>query len=170
MNKINNGLYNMLFGENDHASELLDILDLDRAMFGRYRDCFLNSDGTRILVLTRCGGNNRLDYDEVFELIRKHKNYVCDGDDPSDETYCYFEFEVPVLFLLQTRPLATGKPIDTIGKRFDEEADKLKKGDPGAIERANRVAASMQAQIDKQPNGGVILMGDPDWKHTKKEE
>lgn len=29
--KLENGLYNALFGENEHADQLLDILDLDRS-------------------------------------------------------------------------------------------------------------------------------------------
>lgn len=170
MKQVNNGLYNMLFGENSHASELLDILDLDRAMFGRYRDCFLNSDGRIIIVLTRCGGPNRQDFDDVFVRMRKHDRFIEDSDDPSDETYCYFTFEVPVLYLTQTRPLATGKPFKTIGQKFDEEAKLLDKGDKGATERANKIAASMQKQIENNPNGGTIFMGDPDWKYTKKED
>lgn len=170
MEKVNNGLYNMLFGENDHASELLEILNLDRTMFGRYRDCFLNSDGTIIIVLTRCGGNNRTDYDNVFVRMREHERYMGDADDPSDETYCYFEFEVPVLFRPQTRPLATGKPFQTIGQKFQEEAKLLKKGDPGAVKRANMIAQSIGQQIEDKPHGGVIFMGDPDWKFTKKED
>ena len=168
--KTNNNLYNMLFGENDHASKLLDILDLDRDMFGRYRDCFLNDDGTIIFVLTRCGGVNRNDYDEMLSKIRKHDNYMLDFDDPTDETYCYIQFEVPVLFRLQTRPLATGEPFKTIGYKFQEESKLMEKGDPGAVERANRIAQSMEKQIDENPNEKIIFMGDSDWKYTKKEE
>lgn len=159
---VNNGLYNMLFGECEHADKLLDILDLDRAMFGRYRDCFTNEDGTKIIVLTRCGGNNRNDFEIVFDTMRKHDEYLGDFDDPTDETYCYFEFRVPVLYLPQTKPLSNGKPIPTIGAKFEEERRLLDANDPDAVARATKIAESMQKQIDSKPNGGVIIMGDPD--------
>lgn len=166
-NKVNNGLYNIIFGEFEHADKLLDILDLDKAMFGRYRDCFPNNDGTRIIVLTRCGGGNRKDFEIVFTEMRKHPQYLGDYDDPTDETYCYFEFEVPVLYLPQTKPLADGEPVLTIGAKFEIEKNLLDKNDPGAMKRADKIAKSMQSQIDANPDGGIIFMGDSDWKYTK---
>ena len=167
---VNNGLYNILFGEFEHADKLLDILDLNRNMFGRYIDCFLNETGTIIVILTRCGGNNRGNYDKVFELISKHDCYISDYDDPSDETYCYFEFKVPVLYLPQTRPLANGKPIMTVGQKFQEEEKKLKNNDPGALERSQKIIRSFESQIKNKPQGGIIFMGDPDWKLKNKED
>lgn len=168
---VNNGLYNVLFGECEHADKLLDILDLDRAMFGRYRDCFPSEDGTKIRVLTRCGGGNRDDFQIVFDTMEKHPAYDSNYDDPTDETYCYFEFNVPVLYLPQTRPLADKdkKWNRTVGAKFEEEAKKLNNNDPDAMNRAQKIADSMQKQIDAQPNGGIILVGDPDW-NLKKDE
>lgn len=164
--KLENGLYNALFGENEHANQLLDILDLDRAMFGRYRDCFPNDIGTKIIVLTRCGGDNRNEYEIVFDTMRKHPQYLGDYDDPTDETYCYFEFQVPVLYLPQTRPLSTGKRPLTVGEKMEQEMKLLNNNDPGALARVEKIAKSMQKQIDAQPNGGVIFVGDPDWKYN----
>lgn len=167
---VNNGLYNMLFGECEHADKLLDILDLDRSMFGRYRDCYPNSVGTKIIVLTRCGGSNRYEYEIVFETMRKHPQYLGDYDDKDDETYCYFEFQVPVLYLPQTKPLANGEEPLTVGEKFQKEGNLLDKNDPDALKRAEKIAESMQKQIDAKPNGGIIFMGDPDWKYTKEEQ
>lgn len=164
--KLENGLYNALFGENEHADQLLDILDLDRSMFGRYRDCFPNDIGTKIIVLTRCGGDNRNEYEIVFDTMRKHPQYLGDYDDPTDETYCYFEFQVPVLYLPQTRPLYTGKRPLTVGEKMEQEMKLLNNNDPGALARAEKIAKSMQKQIDAQPNGGVVFVGDPDWKYN----
>lgn len=164
--KLENGLYNVLFGENEHADQLLDILDLDRSMFGRYRDCFPNDIGTKIIVLTRCGGGNRSEYEIVFDTMRKHPQYLGDYDDPTDETYCYFEFQVPVLYLPQTRPISTGKRPLTVGEKMEQEMKLLDNNDPEALARAEKIAKSMQKQIDAQPNGGVIFVGDPDWKHN----
>lgn len=164
--KLENGLYNVLFGENEHADQLLDILDLDRSMFGRYRDCFPNDIGTKIIVLTRCGGGNRSEYEIVFDTMRKHPQYLGDYDDPTDETYCYFEFQVPVLYLPQTRPISTGKRPLTVSEKMEQEMKLLDNNDPEALARAEKIAKSMQKQIDAQPNGGVIFVGDPDWKHN----
>lgn len=164
--KLENGLYNVLFGENEHADQLLDILDLDRSMFGRYRDCFPNDIGTKIIVLTRCGGGNRSEYEIVFDTMRKHPQYLGDYDDPTDETYCYFEFQVPVLYLPQTRPISTGKRPLTVGEKMEQEMKLLDNNDPEALARAEKIAKSMQKQIDAQPNGSVIFVGDPDWKHN----
>lgn len=49
-------LYNMLFGENPDAMALLGMLELTRKVFGRYRDVYLNKDGTKITVISRIGG------------------------------------------------------------------------------------------------------------------
>jgi hypothetical protein len=122
---INNGLYNMLFGENENADILLEFLKLNRAIFGRYRDCYLNHDGSKIIVLTRCGGSNRDDYDEVFTMARSHDLYLTDYDDPIDETYCYFEFGVPYKFEGQCKKLANGQEPLTVGERFEKEAEEM---------------------------------------------
>lgn len=140
-------------------------------MFGRYRDCFPSEDGTHILVLTRCGGVNRDEFEIVFDTMHKHPNIIADYDDPTDETYCYFEFSVPVLYLLQTRPLADvdKKWNRNVGAKFKEEAKKLQKGDKDALARAEKIAKSMESQMKDKPNGGIIFMGDPDWKMKKNE-
>lgn len=168
MNKSNYTIYNVLFGEDAHASELLDILDLDRAMFGRYRDCFLNDTGTKIIVLTRCGGVNRADYDNIFANMRNHPHFISDTDDPTDETYCYFVFEVPVLYRHNVKDFINEKSFRMIGEKFNDEQKLLKNNDPGAIERAKTITSLMEEQIKEKENGGVIIMGDFDWKITNK--
>ena len=167
---INNGLYNMLFGENENADSLLEFLNLNRAIFGRYRDCYLNHDGSKIIVLTRCGGNNRDDYDEVFNMARSHDLYLTDYDDPVDETYCYFEFKVPYEFEDQCRKLANGQEPLTVGERFEREVEEMNTPGSDAEKRAQRIANYINEQIEAQPNGGIIWMGDPDYfKETQHE-
>lgn len=88
-------MYNMLFGTNELALELLNILNLKTEDFGRFRDCYLSEDRTKIIVFTRCGGGNREDYDYVFEEIKEHPLYIRDYDDSFDCTYASIEFNMP---------------------------------------------------------------------------
>lgn len=155
-----NGLYNMLFGEDPRSSRLLEMLDLVKESFGRYRDCYLNEDGTRIIVLTRCGGFNRNDYDFIFYNMREHPNYICDYDDAVDETYCYFEFSVPYIFSEETKSLANGKKPMTVGEKFDKEIKEMDDPNSEASKRAQKIAESINKQMEAQPNGGIIWMGE----------
>lgn len=160
---INNGLYNMLFGENEHADDLLDFLNFNKAMFGRYRDCYLNHDGTKIIILTRCGGCNRDNYDEVFSMARSHNLYLTDYDDAIDDTYCYFEFKVPYEFEEQCKKFANGKEPLTVGERFEKEFEEMNTPGSEAEKRAQQIANYINEQIESQPDGGIIWMGDKDY-------
>lgn len=157
---VNNGLYNMLFGEDKNASKFLEMLDLERDMFQRYRDCYLNGDGTRIIVLTRIGGINRLSYDDVFNIMRIHPNFLSDYDDHKDETYCYFEFRVPEKYLKEAQSMATGVEPLSVGEKFDREIAEMSKPNSEAAKRAEKIANHINEQISAQPNGGIIWMGD----------
>ena len=88
-------MYNMLFGQNPISNVLLEILQLTEEGFGRFRDCYLSSDGSKIIVYTRNGGGNREKYQGVFDELSKHENYICDYDDDFDCTYASIEFSVP---------------------------------------------------------------------------
>ena len=88
-------LYNRLFQENEDATALLGMISCTRKMFQRYRDVHLNTEGDTITVLTRLGGENRKDYQEVFDAMKCSPYYIGDYDDVFDETYCYFDFSVP---------------------------------------------------------------------------
>ena len=66
-------LYNRLFGENPDATILLGMLGLTRHSFGRYRDCFLNQSGNAITVITRIGGGNKPDYEDVYKNMEQNK-------------------------------------------------------------------------------------------------
>lgn len=156
---VNNGLYNVLFGEDKNAGRFLEMLDLERDIFQRYRDCYLNGDGTRIIVLTRIGGSYRPSYDEVFDIIHNHPCFLSDYDDPKDETYCYFEFKVPEKYLRETQRMANGVEPLTVGEKFDKEIAEMNKPGSEAAKRADKIADYINKQIAAQPNGGVIWMG-----------
>ena len=148
----NNGIYNMLFGENEYADQLLDMLGLDKSMFGRYRDCYLNADGTRIIVVTRCGGKDRYEYDDVFARMRDHNNYLGDYDDSIDETYCYFEFGVPVIFQQDTMLMATGKEPLSVGNKFNKEIQDMRIKGSDAEKRAQRISKYINNKINEYYN------------------
>lgn len=91
-------LYNMVMGINPLAGEWLVLLGKEPADFGRLRDVWLQDDGPRgirIVVLTRCGGNNRDDYEAMFTQMREHPLYLGDRDDDYDSTYALIEFSFP---------------------------------------------------------------------------
>lgn len=151
-------LYNMIFKENPDADKILSMLDLNREVFGRYRDVYLNADGTEIIVYTRCGGDNRKDYDNVFEMLEGHPNYICDYDDEYDETYCYFKFDVPREYLEEAKGMATGKePLD-VREKFDEAIKEMQKPGSEAEKRAKEVARRIQEGIEANPQGGIIRL------------
>ena len=87
------GLYNMVFGQNQASDAILATLGLKKGDFGRFRDVWVK-DG-EICVYTRCGGGNREDYEDVFDDISKHPNFICDEDDDFGYTYCTFYFTFP---------------------------------------------------------------------------
>lgn len=151
-------LYNTLFKENEHAEALLEMLNLSREDFGRYRDCYLNKDGSNIIVYTRCGGDNREDYDYVFNNVCNHKYYITDYDDDFDNTYCYFVFKTPDIFLDETKKMSNGKDPDSVGEKFKKEIEEMKIPNSDAAKRAEALAKQIQKGIEEQPNGGIILI------------
>jgi hypothetical protein len=101
-------LYNLLSGYNKNAVKALGILGLSPNDFGRFRDAAITNEGETIQVYTRTGGGNRSDYQEVFDKIKKHPNYVSDYDDEFDCTYAFIIFSVPDEYKEITRGLSDG--------------------------------------------------------------
>lgn len=149
-------LYSMLMGENIDASVFLKGLNMKRSDFERYRDAYLNANGTKIIIYTRLGGPNREYYTEVINNIRSHNLYLEDYDDKDDETYAYFVFKVPDHIASMCKRMATGQEPLTVGQKFEEEIAKLQAGDKGALSRADKVAKKIEKGIEDNPNGGII--------------
>lgn len=120
-------LYNLLFGVNQDADELLKMLDLTENDFGRFRDAYLNEEGTNIIVYTRCGGGNREDYEDVFSKMEKHPEYVTDYDDDFDCTYAYFVFNVPEKFKKQAKLMSDKNKPKSVHEKFQEAIDDMDK-------------------------------------------
>lgn len=145
--------YNVLFGVNSMAPVLLKILDIDQKNgiweSGRFRDIYLNRDGTEIILYTRNGGGNRncmetTDYSTEKEResadsenckcpacimnynIPKHPNYVKDYDDDFDDTYAYIVFNVPEKYKELCKTVKTMKEPETIYQKYKNLIDLLK--------------------------------------------
>lgn len=142
-------LYNLLFGVNEIAPLLLFVLDIDQPDdkwdSGRFRDIYLNKDGTIITLYTRNGGGNRdhwsFSYSEYTEgeecpcagciishKLPKHPNYLRDHDDVFDSTYAYVEFSVPDQFKDICKGLASNEEPEKIHEKFSKYTEELKAG------------------------------------------
>jgi len=89
------GLYNILFNVNPLAGTLLAIIGVDHNTVARFRDCFLNEDGTEIIVYTRTGGGNRAEYHADNDKLGSYPGFQGDEDDEFDSTYALFRFRIP---------------------------------------------------------------------------
>jgi len=91
-------LYNMMMRNNPFAGNWMAMLDLTPQLLERPRDAWLQDDGEhglRIVVLTRCGGNNRLAHREMYERLEKHPGHLGDRDADFDNTYAFHDFKIP---------------------------------------------------------------------------
>lgn len=87
-------LYNLVNGFNPACVVLLPMLGRKQEEYPRFRDCFLSEDMKRIVIYTRVGGNNRgCGFGE--EALYSDPNFVTTYDDDFDNTYGYYEFNVP---------------------------------------------------------------------------
>ena len=122
-------MYNMLFGTNTLAGTLLDMLDLKIEDCGRFRDCYLDETGTKIIIYTRNGGENREEYECVFDELSKHKNCFTDYDDDFDCTYASIVFSVPEDYIEITKELVKLGADTTTGeekfKKLLEQIDSM---------------------------------------------
>jgi len=89
------GLYNTLFGYNRYSRHILEMLAVSENSIPRYRDCYLNEQGTEIIIYTRTGGDNRASYMREIEEMKRIPGYLSDSDDTFDNTYALFRYEVP---------------------------------------------------------------------------
>lgn len=147
-------LYNMLFGHNNLAPVLLEILGLTPDKIPRFRDCYLK-DG-HIVLFTRTGGGNReyyenvesckANYPEYFEDddkpsgpwncdLRTNPLFLFDRDDSYDVTYAEFHYKYPELYAPELTVLAKehnepeskekwAKAVEAMAQKFKEHTTK----------------------------------------------
>lgn len=149
-------LYNLLFNENKDTDKLLHMLNLNKEDFGRFRDIYLNGDGNKIIVYTRCGGGNREDYDWVFDDMEQHPNYIKNYDDNFDVTYCYFEFSIPDEYKEECKNMATGIEPDNVTEKFNKFAEQMQNENTEEYKKGQEVAKHISQQMENMPDGGVI--------------
>lgn len=117
-------LYTRLFGESKNANVYLGILNINRKIIPRYRDCLLIKIGDefRFLIYTRTGGSNRVVYDSENtdnlkgpwnSCLRGHEYYLSDEDCRRDSTYANFYFKIPSDYL------------DYVIENFSDKSDKI---------------------------------------------
>jgi hypothetical protein len=113
-------MYNMLFGVNPNADQLLALLDATKEDFGRFRDVYVNNG--YIVVHTRCGGGNREDY--FPEWVEDHPWYSHDADDDFDCTYADIFFKLPPEEKLLTELMHKGRDPAGAWKELLDELNK----------------------------------------------
>lgn len=133
-------LYNKIFGENEDAAALLGMLHLTRNKFGRYRDAYLNKEGTVITVVTRIGGGNKHDYNQVYTDMKRHPHYLKDYPDEFDETYQYFDFNVPAGYQWTCSKIAPKEDRKSVGEMFKQEVEDAKDPNSAASKRMEQLA------------------------------
>ena len=117
---------------------------------GRFRDIYLNEDGTKILLYTRNGGGNREEYRYVFEILKTHPNYLADNDDDFDCTYVTIEFSVPKEYQEDLKKLANGQKPETVSDKFHRLfADLDAKKKTKETEKAEAVGKKIFGKLDK---------------------
>lgn len=126
------------FDEDEMTAYCKECIEKGYYPSGRYRDIYLNSDGTKIILYTRNGGGNRPYYTYVFRILRKHPNYIDDYDDDFDSTYAYIVFSVPEKFIALCQSLATGQEPKTIKEKLDETLNEIESMSKEDLEKDKR--------------------------------
>lgn len=163
-------LYNLIFGRNPFSGFLLEVLGTTVDRVPRFRDCFLNEDGSRIIIYTRTGGGNRdfyehpdrcrENYPEYFggedepsgpwnSDLRALPGFVYDADDEFDGTYASFHYNVPEAFKKMVAALTNIGAAGNPAERWQEMLDGLSSGntDSPDVKRALEVGQRILGQI-----------------------
>lgn len=156
-------LYNQLFKENEDANVLLGVLNLNKGIFERYRDVYLNKEGTEITVYTRCGGENRTEFERVFEIMKRHPNYISNWDDKGDNTYAYIKFGVPEKYKELCKKIAPKEDPLTISEKMDRQIKEMMIPGTPEYNKAKEIGeriCKITKEIDKKnSNGGTYIIG-----------
>lgn len=147
---LNGNMYNILHGTNSIAPFLLEILGIEQNETGRFRDIYLNEDGTKIILLTRNGGGNRESYQVVIDKLAEHPNYITDYDDDFDCTYAYVEFSVPDEYKDKMKQLSTGVKPKTLEEKTNETFDRMKKMSPKDVKKSFPEISKVLKKISKE--------------------
>lgn len=143
----------MLCGYNEVAGTLLFMIGLKPQDTGRFRDCYLSKDGTKILVYTRNGGGNRPDHMPDFS---KHPQFIRDYDDDFDSTFATIEFNVPDEYKEICNELVKTTDTRTGAERMNHVLEELKAGaDTPSNKRVMEIGKQICDQITSGQSGDV---------------
>lgn len=129
-------MYGLVAGSDSNRQRLTDILKLDDYDTGRERDVYVRNlteqdfdykipkDGTYIVLLTRNGGGNREDYQDSFDSLSTHPNYVADWDCDWDCTYAEICFSIPEEHQEEVMKMCVSKDP---GQKFDDFIGAMKR-------------------------------------------
>lgn len=151
-------LYSRLFNENPETDLLLGMIGMKREDFGRFRDIYPSANGEEIIVYTRCGGFNRHQWQDLYDILKKCPFYDRDYDDEWDSTYSYIVFKTPNVHVLTCKLMADGKEPLTVKEKFDKEIEEMRIPGSEAEKRAKEIAKELQEKIENSPNGGAIFL------------
>lgn len=98
-----------LTNDNPRTEEEKELSDIT---FERFRGVNVLENCRAVVVTTRTGGGNRLDYKENIGDIRDHSLYIGDMDAPRDETYAGWYFRVPENKCTQLRQMCRENKIN----------------------------------------------------------
>lgn len=153
-------LYNLIHGMDDHAEEYLAWLHLSMADFERFRDAYLNVDGTEITVLARIGRNSWCENpEEILKYVSASPYFLREHDDEFDCTFKYIIYKVPRAFRGEAKRLAPTTAPLTLREKTDLAAAEMQGmtheqllADP----RFSKLAKGMEQAI-KNGGGGIEL-------------
>lgn len=148
-------LYNILFGTNEEAPELLGMLGVNKEYFSRFRDIEIINGGTVIRVFTRLGGGNRVGYKKEWDKIKKHELYIKDYDDEFDETYAYIEFKVAEKYQNTARKMFKGE-AGSFEDKFKKELAEMDKPGTEASKKADEIARKIINSMNSGNNIHII--------------
>lgn len=144
-------LYNTLFGVNEDLPVFLGMLGVNTEYFSRFRDVELTKGGTVIRVFTRTGGENREDYQDNWNKIRKNSLYIKDYDDDFDNTYAYIEFNIPDKYKETAIKMFKKEPI-SFKEKFDKELEEMTIPGTDAYKRAEMIADKIVKGLENNSN------------------
>lgn len=141
-------LYSRIFGENPDAVALLGMIGCTRDSFMRYRDIELIKEGTIIRVIARIGGPYKKECRQTYNNIKKNKLFIRTYEDDFDDTYCYFEFDIPEQYKHVCKVMAPKEEPMSVGDKFKKEVSDSNIPGSDAEKRMNAIAEEIMRHIE----------------------
>ena len=143
--------------ENMNEEETRKFLD------NAFRDGQVKTSGTDIEKILppmrRLGGGNRTEYERVFEIMKRHPNYICDYDDEYDNTYAYIEFSVPDKYKSTAQHMKPDKEPLTVWEQFQDHMKKSRENPNGPEAQKDALIAEQIMKAMENPNPGINFIG-----------